>query len=293
VSAQSKSAKSAQAEKRRLKLEEIRRAQRAKERRRRILIGGSILAVVVIVGVVIVSVVASGSNDPKAAATPVAQQIIPATPVGETTVQQKPTVVPDTSGISGALAWDTDGWPGDGSAHPGALEHAHVTGPVTYAVVPPVGGPHNAIWMNAGVYTKPVPSERAVHNLEHGAVWITYDPNLPAKEVAQLTSFVTRQSMIPESAQASGVANQANRYMDLTPWATNSLPSPIVISSWGHQLRVTSPTDPRLQAFVDKFRHNPTFTPEYGAAVDGIPIETGGRPALDGSAQPNPPGTAN
>ena len=65
-----------------------------------------------------------------------------------------------------------------------------------------------------------------------------------------------------------------------------------MLSAWGYQLRVDSPTDPRMQSFVNTFRHNPTYTPEYGAAVDGIPVQTGGRPALDGSRQPNPPGTA-
>ena len=279
--------KNAKAEQRRVKLEELRKAQQAKERRRRFLIIGGASVVVVAVVALVVGIFAARPH-PAAAA-----QIIPATPVGTTTVQQTVTTVPDTSGITGALAWDTDGWPGDGSAHAGALEHAHVTGPVTYSVLPPVGGPHNAIWMNAGVYTKPVPSERAVHNLEHGAVWITYDPDLPAAQVSQLTAFVTRQTMIPESVQATGVADQANRYVDLAPWATNTLPGPIVISAWGHQLRVTRADDPRLQTFVNTFRHNPKFTPEYGAAVDGIPVETGGRPALDGSKQPNPPGTAN
>ncbi|MCU1528536.1 MAG: hypothetical protein JWP75_2299, partial [Frondihabitans sp.] len=82
----------------------------------------------------------------------------------------------------------------------------------------------------------------------------------------------------------------ANRYVDLTPWASNDLPSKIVISAWGHQLRVSSATDPRLQRFVDTFRHNATYTPEFGAPVDGVPVETGGRPALDGSRNANPSG---
>lgn len=219
-------------------------------------------------------------------------QIVPSTPTGKTTVQRPPKRVPNTTGVPGVLAWDTQGWPGDGTDHPGALEHDHVDGPVQYTIAPPVGGPHNGIWMNAGVYTAPVPAERAVHNMEHGAVWITYDPDLPASQVAALTAFVTKQSMIPESQQADGIANDANRYVDLSPWPTNTLPSKIVLSAWGHQLRVTSPADPRMQQFVDTFRHSPKYSPEYGAAVDGIPIQTGGRPALDGSRQPNPPGTA-
>lgn len=261
---------------------------------RRPLLISSVAIAFLIVAVAIVGMNTSHAKSSKHAAED-QTQIVPSTPVGATTTQQVPTSVADTSGISGVLAWDTQGWPGDGTAHPGALQHDHVTRPVTYKVNPPVGGPHNPIWMNAGVYTKPVPSERAVHNLEHRAVWITYDPDLSAAQLQDLTAFVTKQSFIPEQEQDSSgqpLVGQANRYVDLTPWATNTLPSPIVISAWGHQLRVKNATDPRLQKFVDTFRHNPKFTPEFSAAVDGIPIQTGGRPALDGSKLPNPPGSA-
>ncbi|HWU32894.1 MAG TPA: DUF3105 domain-containing protein, partial [Marmoricola sp.] len=77
-------------------------------------------------------------------------------------------------------------------------------------------------------------------------------------------------------------------FMDLSPWATNELPAPIVISSWGYQLYVNSPTDPRLQQFVDKFRHNQTYSPEFGSAVDGVPVSQGGRAAMYGGTLANP-----
>lgn len=271
-------------------------AKKAEQRRR--VISRVILAavgVVVVAGIVTLVLVVSHPNATAASnnKTQAAGQIIPAAPSGPTTVEQAVTPIKDSSGIAGVLAWDTTGWPGDGAAHAGALEHDHVAGPVTYSILPPVGGPHNAIWMNAGVYTKPVPTERAVHNLEHGAVWITYNPNLSAASVASLTAFVTKQTLIPESASATGISGDSNRYIDLSPWATNALPSPIVISAWGHQLRVTSATDPRLQQFVDTFRYKPKYSPEFGAAVDGIPVQTGGRPALDGGTRPNPPGAAS
>jgi hypothetical protein len=249
------------------------------------------VAVVLFLAVVIISVAVLRAHDTTKSASG-SGQILPSTPAGTRTAEEKPRQVANTTGVSGVLAWDTSGWPGNGDTHTGALEHQHVTGPVDYAVVPPVGGPHNATWMNAGVYTKPVPSERALHNLEHGAVWITYDPHLPKAEITALTKFVGDQSMISESQQASGIANQANRYVDLSPWATNTLPSPIVLSSWGYQLRITSPADPRMQQFVSTFRNSPKYSPEYGSAVDGIPVQTGGRPALDGSKQPNPAGSA-
>jgi hypothetical protein len=279
--------KAEQAARRRAKIDEFRRKEQTAKRRRRAIVGAAVVVVVALV-VVIVVVAIGGRGTPRAS---VGGQIVPARVSGTTTTQQATKRVPDTSDITGVLAWDTSGWPGDGTAHAGALEHDHVTGPVTYSILPPVGGPHNAIWMNAGVYTRPVPTERAVHNLEHGAVWITYDPDLPGATVEKLTAFVTKQSMISESEQ--NVANQANRYVDLSPWAKNDLPSKIVISSWGHQLRVDDPSDPRLQKFVDTFRHSQKYTPEFGAAVDGVPVRTGGRPATDGSRQPNPSGSAD
>jgi hypothetical protein len=115
--------------------------------------------------------------------------------------------------------------------------------------------------MNCGVYDKPVPSERAVHNLEHGTVWITYSPSLPASEVSRLRSFFARQTVLDPGGTGG------SRYIDLTPYP--GLPSPIVATAWGFQLRLTSPGDPRLQQFVSKFRVSRLYSPEYGAPCTG------------------------
>ncbi len=223
-------------------------------------------------------------------------QTLPSAVTGSMTKQPAPSRVENTSGISGVLAWDTAGYPGSGTPGAGTLGHDHVTGPVTYAVTPPVGGPHSAVWMNAGVYSKPVPSERAVHNMEHGAVWITYRPSLPTTQVNALVALVGKQSLIAEPALAQqdpSLAGQQNRFIDLTPWASDALPTPIVVSAWGHQLQVKSATDPRMQRFIDTFRNSSTYTPEYGSPVDGIPTGTGGVAALYGGTEKNPGGSAN
>ncbi len=267
---------------RRQRAAEIQR-QHKRQERRRILIGG---------GVVVLLLAAIGigvfTNLDKQVPSTSTNQILPAAVTGQPTAQPAPAKVANPTDITGLVAYDTAGYPASGTPSAGTLGHDHVPGPVTYAVTPPVGGPHNGIWMNAGVYTKPVPSERAVHNLEHGAVWITYRPNLPADQVAQLVDFFKKQSMIDEPSDQG----RTNRFVDLSPWTDNSLSSPIVISSWGYQLGVTSPTDPRLQQFVDTFRHSKTYSPEYGSPVDGIPVQTGGQPAINGSSQPNPAGSA-
>jgi len=234
----------------------IRAQQQRAERRRNLITIGAIAAAAVIIGAV-AWYAASRSSGATAEAIP------PGVGGGTPLVQPAALVAPNKSGIGGVVAYDTAGWPAASRHGPAAraLPHRHVNGPVHYSVTPPVGGDHNATWMNCGIYTQPVPSERAVHNLEHGAVWITYQPSLPQSDVSQLRAFVGKQAKVsPGGAPAS-------RYMDLTPYP--GLSSPVVISSWGFQLQVSSPSDPRLQQFVDKFRASPAFTPEYGGECTG------------------------
>jgi len=233
----------------------LRAQQKRAERRRNLIIIGAVTgAAAVIIGGVTWYAVSRGGS---------AEVIPPRVGGGAAIVQAAAHQVPDTSGIPGVTEYVTTGWPAASHNGPAAqaLAHAHVPGPVTYSVTPPVGGQHNAAWMNCGIYDKPVPNERAVHNMEHGAIWITYRPSLPASEVDQLRAFAQKQTVLPSAEGAP------SRYMDLTPYP--GLPSPIVISSWGFQLKVSSPSDPRLQRFVNTFRASPAYTPEYGGACTG------------------------
>jgi hypothetical protein len=130
-------------------------------------------------------------------------------------------------------------------------DRTHVQGPVDYPQQPPVGGNHAAIWQNCGFYTMPVPSERAVHAMEHGAVWITYRPDLPEAQVRALRPFAP-----------------ANPYVLVSPWPDSSLPAPVVASAWGVQLTADSTSDPAIAAFVEEFANGPQ-TPEKGAPCSG------------------------
>jgi hypothetical protein len=129
------------------------------------------------------------------------------------------------------------------------LSRDHVIQNVTYPQTPPVGGPHNSMWQNCGIYDKPVQNEHAVHSLEHGAVWITYQPDLPADQVEKLRSLVRGHS-----------------YVLLSPYP--NLPAKVVISAWGVQLKVDSASDARLPAFIAKYEQG-TQTPEPGATCRG------------------------
>lgn len=239
----------------RVRIQRMRAAERARQRRRNLAwFGGGGIVVAGLVAAIIVAVLPSAGSS---------HEVIPPAPTGTTTVQPPPLEVANTTGITDIVAYDTTGWPA--TSHNGpkarALRHTHVTGPVTYAVTPPVGGDHSPTWLNCGIYDKPVPNENAVHDLEHGAIWITYRPFLPPDEVSQLRAFAERQTIVSPGGQSG------SRYMDLSPYP--GAPAPIVASSWGFQLRLASPTDPRLQQFVSKFRVSRPYTPEYGGPCTG------------------------
>ena len=110
------------------------------------------------------------------------------------------------------------------------LSRDHTKEPVDYPQSPPVGGPHNPIWQNCGFYSKPVRDENAVHSMEHGAVWITYRPDLPRDQVEKLKSLTLKN------------------YVLVSPYP--GLPAPVVASAWGKQLRLNSANDPPLVQFV-------------------------------------------
>ncbi|TKV29089.1 DUF3105 domain-containing protein [Arthrobacter sp. NamB2] len=125
----------------------------------------------------------------------------------------------------------------------------HVEAPVQYEQSPPVGGDHNPVWTNCGVYTEPIPNENSVHSMEHGAVWVTYNPDIGQAEIDKLTDLVGSRS-----------------YVLLSPFP--GLDSPVAASAWGLQLKVDSADDERLTTFLDKYIQGEQ-TREPGAACSG------------------------
>ena len=125
----------------------------------------------------------------------------------------------------------------------------HVEGTVDYEQNPPAGGPHNAVWLNCGIYDQPVPNENAVHSLEHGAVWVTYDADEITGE-----ELDTLKSHLPSS------------YVVLSPY--EGLDSPITLSSWNHQLKLDSADDERIEQFFEEYWRS-ADVPEPGASCSG------------------------
>ena len=127
-------------------------------------------------------------------------------------------------------------------------ETGHVLGPVDYPQTPPAGGQHDPTWLNCGIYNLPVPNENAVHALEHGAVWVTYDPALDAGDLDAL------RMRLPST------------YVVLSPY--EGLPAPIVLSAWHAQLSVESAGDERLPLFLEEYWRSRNV-PEPGALCAG------------------------
>lgn len=125
----------------------------------------------------------------------------------------------------------------------------HVDGTVDYAVIPPAGGDHSAILQNCGVYTDPVTDVNAVHSLEHGAVWITYSPDLADDQVQTLQGYA-----------------EGEDHLLVSPY--EGLDGPIVLSAWGVQLSVDDAADDRVETFLTKYVQGEQ-TPEPGAPCSG------------------------
>ncbi|HZG97054.1 MAG TPA: DUF3105 domain-containing protein [Nocardioidaceae bacterium] len=197
---------------RRERLEQLRAQERSKERRRAALIYGiaAVVALAVILGTVFA--IRSAQDEQQSVADAAKED------------------------IEGVQEFETP-------------SNEHVEIEVDYPESPPVGGDHNPVWLNCGVYTEPVPEENVVHSLEHGAVWLTYQPDLDEDQVATLEDFAADED-----------------YLVVSPYEGQE--SPVVATAWGLQLELESTDDPRLAVFVEKYVQG-AQTPEPGASCFG------------------------
>jgi len=122
------------------------------------------------------------------------------------------------------------------------LSHDHLEQDQTYPQTPPVGGVHwppqtedGYGWLQCAVYPEPVVDEFAVHSLEHGAVWLTYQPGAQPEAVRALTDLT---AVNPDYVLVSPVPGQ---------------PAPFMATAWGLQLSVEDASDARLREFTSTY----------------------------------------
>jgi hypothetical protein len=153
--------------------------------------------------------------------------------------QDKP-AIPNDSGIDGVQTFPDK-----------AVYHNHVqTLDVPEGEMPPVFGAHFPAWQNCGIYDQPVGLGNALHSMEHGAVWLTYRPDLDAKDIADLQALV----------------RAGHGYVLMSPYATQK--KDVVLTAWGVQLVIDSLPDSRIAKFIAFFEQGPQNS-EPGAPCSG------------------------
>jgi hypothetical protein len=132
--------------------------------------------------------------------------------------------------------------------------HVGMDQDVDYELRPPAGGLHAPIWWNCGFYDQPVRDENAVHDLEHGVVWLSYSPSLDAQDVEVLHDIA-----------------RANDKVLVAPYEGLDVGVAVVATAWARQLTLESVDDPRLDAFVEQYQDGDQ-APEAGASCTGSPL---------------------
>lgn len=180
------------------------------------------------------------------------------------------TVTPGSHTDSGLLGIRTDlvtGAP--------AITQEHVTTAVDYSAHsnPPTYGNHHGAFNNngssltprpTGVYTTAQPDEDLIHNLEHGHVWISYDPMMiSSSDLTALQEFVR--------------AGGTNTGVILTPRPRNN--DTIAVASWARLLTLSSFDAAQIRDFIEANRGKAPegFIPG-GQKPDGVEPDLDGLP---------------
>ncbi|MDX3430156.1 DUF3105 domain-containing protein [Streptomyces sp. NBC_01696] len=216
---------------RRTRIEQMRSADRARDRRNRVVAIG--LSAVVVAGLLGFGsyMLLEKSEAKEKSGESRAQD-------SKQTEQEKADLAAEP--VAGEKTWDAK-----------KLTRDHVTTDVKYPMEPPVGGNHNPAWLNCDgvVYEKAVPNVNAVHALEHGSVWVTYNGKASASDVEALASRVG-----------------STPYSLMSPYEGQE--GAIMLSAWGKQVTVDGADDPRVARFFARYVQG-AQTPEPGAPCTG------------------------
>ena len=148
-----------------------------------------------------------------------------------------------------------------------SIERTHVEAAVDYTGYsnPPTYGPHHGFLTDAngssitprptGIYETEQADEDLIHNLEHGHVWISYNPSMiSSDDLERLESFVA------DGGIDTGVI--------LTPRNANT--STIAVASWARLLELDEFDSNQIRTFVESNRgHSPEGYIPSGQKPDG------------------------
>lgn len=121
--------------------------------------------------------------------------------------------------------------------------HEDLCTPVTYETNPPSSGPHWGVWTSYKIHETPIPREVYVHDMEHGAVVLSYACEGCDNVVQALTDAFNSVPADPLCAMYSTIARVV---MTKDP----ELPTPIAASAWRATYTATCIDPPSLNQFV-------------------------------------------
>jgi len=109
---------------------------------------------------------------------------------------------------------------------------------VSYTTSPPASGNHWPVPAPCGFYTEPIPDERAVHNMEHGNIVVSY--NLPAEEDV---------SALRDAVNDIGL----NRVWGVSRPYSGIEPGLIVLNTWGVMDSFSGVDKDRIGTFFETY----------------------------------------
>jgi len=128
------------------------------------------------------------------------------------------------------------------------FEHICMNETIEYDYDIPTFGHHRKLWAQWGEYQY-LPSQRWIHNLEHGGVVLLYHPCALRSEVDRLRQIVS---------------NCIYRHI-ITPFPSLSAKRPIALLTWGHSLEMSVVSDSLAISFIRKHAlHGRENLPDQG-----------------------------
>lgn len=105
---------------------------------------------------------------------------------------------------------------------------------------PPTSGPHASpiAW---GLYETEVRDDQVIHNMEHGGIYVSYNPELPQDQVDKLAALLFEPYSNP---------NFKPKKVILAPRAANT--SPIILSSWLRSEKLQAFDQAKIEQYVIK-----------------------------------------
>lgn len=117
---------------------------------------------------------------------------------------------------------------------------------------PPTSGPHWPNDANKGIYDKELPDKQLIHNLEHGFIWISYQPG-NADLQSSTSSAGIKGATQEEVNQLKSIVEKDGWKIVMEPRAKDQ--AKIVLAAWGRVLKLDGFDQKRVKDFISSYRN--------------------------------------